>query len=124
VRPTPESITSVGGYPVVHLRGQVIPLLSGAEALGADPDRVDDESFVVLVHHAARTLGLRVSRVIGQQEIVMKPLDGLEREGPISGATIRNDGSVSLIVDVARLMASASMIAQSVASHETQHAPA
>jgi len=118
VRPAPDSITSIGGYPVVHLRGSVIPLLSGAEALGAEHGSTDDEPFVVLVQHASRTVGLRVTRVIGQQEIVMKPLDGLEREGPISGATIRNNGSVSLIVDVARLMASASMIAQTVANHE------
>jgi two-component system chemotaxis sensor kinase CheA len=42
--------------------------------------------------------------VIGQQEIVIKPLDGVKREGPISGATVRTDGGVSLIMDVAELM--------------------
>jgi two-component system chemotaxis sensor kinase CheA len=54
-----------------------------------------------------RELGLLVTRVIGQQEIVIKPLDGIESRGPVSGATVRNDGGVSLIVDVAELLRSA-----------------
>lgn len=118
VRPTPESITSVGGYPVIHLRGSVIPLISAREILGAKGEKPQDEGFVVLVNHSSKTIGLRVNRVIGQQEIVMKPLDGLEREGPISGATIRNDGSVSLIVDIAKLMHAAASATQTVSAHE------
>jgi len=35
---------------------------------------------------------------------VIKPLDGVERSGPVSGATVRNDGGVSLIIDVAELV--------------------
>jgi len=47
-----------------------------------------------------------VSRVIGQQEIVIKPLDevGGDRRPAISGATVCDDGSVSLIVDVAAVI--------------------
>ncbi|MBC7835159.1 MAG: chemotaxis protein CheW [Phycisphaerales bacterium] len=43
-----------------------------------------------------------VSSLIGQQEVVIKPLDSLtgSRGSLVSGATVRDDGGVSLIVDV------------------------
>jgi two-component system chemotaxis sensor kinase CheA len=58
----------------------------------------------VVIGFNQKLIGLRVTRVIGQQEIVIKPLDGVKRDGPISGATVRNDGGVSLIMDIAELM--------------------
>ncbi|NJL31274.1 MAG: hypothetical protein HC898_06380 [Phycisphaerales bacterium] len=49
--------------------------------------------------------GLVVDRLIGQQEIVIKPLDDkYTNGGPFSGATIREDGDVSLILDVIQLI--------------------
>lgn len=103
VRPTEEMLTTIGGAPVIHLRGQVYPLLS-ASAVFDCKDRNGAEPFVVLIGFNQKLIGLRVARVIGQQEIVIKPLDGVKRGGPISGATVRNDGGVSLIIDVAELM--------------------
>ena len=53
-------------------------------------------------------VGLLVHSLIGQQEIVIKPLDDVvDRGGMISGATIRDDGDVSLILDVNALVNSA-----------------
>jgi two-component system chemotaxis sensor kinase CheA len=103
VRPTREMLTTIGGAPVIHLRGQVYPLLSAAEVFDCR-DKVSPEPFVVLIGFNQKLIGLRVTRVIGQQEVVIKPLDGVKRGGPISGATVRNDGGVSLIMDVAELM--------------------
>jgi two-component system chemotaxis sensor kinase CheA len=96
-------ISTIGESPVIHLRGQVHPLLSSREVFDC-PDEGDGEPFVVVIGFNQKLIGLRVTRVIGQQEIVIKPLDGVKREGPISGATVRNDGGVSLIIDVAELM--------------------
>ncbi|MCC5822048.1 MAG: chemotaxis protein CheA [Phycisphaerales bacterium] len=103
VRPTPEMISTIGLSPVIHLRGSVHPLLSAGEVFGCDSGP-DTEPFVVVIGFNQKLIGLRVTRVIGQQEIVIKPLDGVKRNGPISGATVRNDGGVSLIMDVAELM--------------------
>ena len=48
-----------------------------------------------------RQIGLMVGRLIGQQEVVVKPLDVSGRSNKaVSGATVRDDGGVSLIVDV------------------------
>ncbi len=102
VRPTPEMVSTIGLSPVIHLRGSVHPLLSAREMF--DSRGEDDEPFVVVLTLNQKLIGLRVTRVIGQQEIVIKPLDGVRRDGPVSGATVRNDGGVSLIIDVAELM--------------------
>lgn len=107
VRPTPEQLSGLGNDPVIHLRGQVYPLISAQEVFDVPVEKHDDENFVVVISFNQRMVGLKVSSVIGQQEIVIKPLDGVQREGPVSGATIRNDGSVSLIMDIAKLMQTA-----------------
>jgi two-component system, chemotaxis family, sensor kinase CheA len=104
VHPTPEMISELGDEPVIHLRGSVHPLISSQEVFVVPEHQRQDENFVVVIGFNQKIIGLRVTRVIGQQEIVIKPLDGVQREGPISGATVRNDGGVSLIMDIAELM--------------------
>ncbi|MGV6814760.1 MAG: chemotaxis protein CheA [Phycisphaerales bacterium] len=104
VHPTPDMISELGDEPVIHLRGQVYPLISSQAIFDVPESKKTDEDFVVVIGFNQKIIGLRVSRVIGQQEIVIKPLDGVQRDGPISGATVRNDGGVSLIMDIAELM--------------------
>lgn len=104
VHPTPDMLSELGDEPVIHLRGQVHPLISAQDIFNVADTERSDENFVVVIGFNQKIIGLRVSRVIGQQEIVIKPLSGVQRQGPISGATVRNDGGVSLIVDVAELM--------------------
>lgn len=118
VRPSADQLSGLGNDPVIHLRGQVYPLISAQSVFDVPESKHDDEDFVVVISYNQRVIGLKVSSVIGQQEIVIKPLDGVQREGPISGATIRNDGSVSLIMDIARLMHTAKAITNSSQSQE------
>lgn len=104
VHPTPEMLSKLGDEPVIHLRGSVYPLISAQDIFSVPDYARDEERFVVVIGFNQKLIGLRVTRVIGQQEIVIKPLDGVKRDGPISGATVRNDGGVSLIMDIAELM--------------------
>ena len=61
----------------------------------------EDEPFAVVLAAGERQIGLMVSRLIGQQEVVVKPLDvSGQSNKAVSGATVRDDGGVSLIVDV------------------------
>lgn len=65
----------------------------------------DGGRFAVVVSVGGQRAGLCVDRLIGQQEIVIKPLDdSYTQGGPFSGATIREDGKVSLILDVVQLI--------------------
>ena len=117
VNPTPEMISKIGDEPVIHLRGQVYPLMSAQEVFAVPQHQRQGENFVVVIGFNQKIIGLRVTRVIGQQEIVIKPLDGVKRDGPISGATVRNDGGVSLIMDIAELMRVARHQRNALATH-------
>ncbi|QQS09562.1 MAG: chemotaxis protein CheA [Phycisphaerales bacterium] len=116
VKPEASSISSIGEHPVIRMRDGVLPLLSAVDAFNvpmeADGSR-PKTPFVVVLALNDRRIGLTVSRLIGQQEIVVKPLDSVvdHKGGPVSGATVRDDGGVSLIVDVTQLMAMSQSLA-------------
>lgn len=117
VHPTSEMLSKLGDEPMIHLRGSVYPLISAQEVFAVPDFARRDENFVVVIGFNQKLIGLRVTRVIGQQEIVIKPLDGVKRDGPISGATVRNDGGVSLIMDIAELMRLSRNQRSGLASH-------
>lgn len=104
VRPDQEAMHSIHGQPVMRLRDAVLPLITLQARL--DETRMDDGGkFAVVVGVGNQRAGLIVDRLIGQQEIVIKPLDDVYTQGgPFSGATIREDGDVSLILDVIQLL--------------------
>lgn len=104
VKPDPASLSSIGGRSVMRLRDSVLPLISAAELFELPAAGVQTPFAVVLNMNNSR-VGLLVTRLIGQQEIVIKPLDGVgTRGGAAGGATVRDDGGVSLIIDVAELI--------------------
>jgi len=108
VKPEDMGEHTVSGYPVIRLRDAVLPLLDMTTIL--DEDVVEDGGrFAVVISVGGNRVGLRVDNLVGQQEIVIKPLDDAYTQGgPFSGATIREDGEVSLILDVARMVREAS----------------
>lgn len=106
VKPTKEQVSSVHGRPVLRLRESVLPLLDGCHLFSLPDHHCKATPFAVIVQSGDKLAGLMVSRLIGQQEVVIKPLDGVvEQSGPVSGATVRDDGGVSLIVDVNAMVA-------------------
>ncbi len=104
VRPESGRVSTISGQPVLRLRDSILPLLSAQKLFGTDPHSRGEAPFAVVIQHNDRAFGLLVSELIGQQEIVIKPLDEMfDHKGPVSGATVRDDGGVSLIVDVAQM---------------------
>ena len=101
-------VHQVGGQQVMRLRDKVLPLIDTRKRLGETSDKVQAD-FAVVVGVSGHRVALMVDWLIGQQEIVVKPLDDrYARGGPFSGATIREDGHVSLIVDLPQLVREAS----------------
>jgi two-component system chemotaxis sensor kinase CheA len=63
------------------------------------------EAHVVVVHVAQRKVGLVVDGLVGQEEVVIKPLGrGLQGVPGLAGATITGDGGIALIIDVPELL--------------------
>ncbi len=104
VKPEGAQLSSIRGSPVMRLRDEVLPLLDGCEVFDLPPSKREESPFAVILSMGDKRVGLMVTKLIGQQEVVIKPLDEMvDRAGPVSGATVRDDGGVSLIVDVARM---------------------
>ena len=101
-----KDIKTVGGLPMVQLRGNTLPLISLQEKFELPSAEIPvDEVFVVVVGLGDKTLGLIVDGLRGQQEIVIKSLgDVLNNLPGIAGATILGDGKVTLILDIGSLI--------------------
>ncbi|MEA2721784.1 MAG: two-component system, chemotaxis family, sensor kinase CheA [Candidatus Eremiobacteraeota bacterium] len=103
-----SDVRTVHGGEVITLRGQVVPLIRIAEFFRLDAPRDPDKVMIVIVGLQGRQVGLVVDSFQGEQEIVIKPLsDVIGRIAGISGATILGNGSISLIIDVHSLVATA-----------------
>jgi two-component system chemotaxis sensor kinase CheA len=110
-----DQIHRVNHREAMQLRGSVLPLVSLRTVFGVEneaTEQVDigeDMRLVVAVQtNNARQVGLIVDGLVGEQEIVIKPLGQLVGDvAGLSGAAILGDGNVALILDVAALMARA-----------------
>ncbi len=91
---------------VIHLRGNVIPLVRLNEILDIEPVEKEESLTVVIVKKGTELAGLVVDNLIGQQEIVIKSLGKYinNQNKIIGGATILGNGDVALILDVNTLV--------------------
>lgn len=64
-----------------------------------------NSAYVVIVRDGSSAMGLVVDALLGQEEVVVKPVtDAFEYNKSISGATITGDGKVHMILDVPSLL--------------------
>lgn len=101
-----DEIKYVHTKEVINLRGTVIPIVRLNEVLDLEPVESDseldddDSLIVVIVKKGDKQAGLVIDNLLGQQEIVIKPLGKFIRVPKmISGATILGNGEVALIID-------------------------
>ncbi|MCM1193458.1 MAG: chemotaxis protein CheA [Butyrivibrio sp.] len=102
----PSDVKLVQNKEVIHLRGQVIPLIRLNEVLDIESRKAADENLiVVIVKKGDNMAGLVIDELIGQQEIVIKSLGKYIKQCKfISGATILGDGEIALILDANALI--------------------
>ena len=94
--------TIIEGTEVIYLRGKTLPIIHLTNLFSTDSHSGDQENlFVVVVNTGTQKIGLVVDELLGQEEVVIKPLvDYLRDKSGFSGATIIGDGSISLILDI------------------------
>lgn len=89
---------------VIIYNGNVIPLIRLYEKLGVEKS-ASNKNYIVIVKVGEKTVGLMVDSLLGQREIVIKPLGKtLKNLKEYMGATILGNGLVTLILDVAALV--------------------
>lgn len=106
VRIGQDEIYSVDGKSVLRLRDEVLSLVRLADIFGVDSVlETASEVYVVIIALAEQKIGVIVDYLIGQEEVVIKSLGYyLKSTRGIAGATVRGDGKITLIVDVAAMM--------------------
>lgn len=108
LRETPHRGQQRRSTRLLHTNAGTIPILSLSEAIGQarnagegqDLDPLLPRKAIIIKRHGA-PIGFQVERMLGQQEIVVRPLaDPLVQVPGISGATDLGDGRPTLVLDL------------------------
>jgi two-component system chemotaxis sensor kinase CheA len=103
VRLVDHAVRSAAGQRMLVVGDAVLPLYDAAATLGHQ--RADDCEFAVIVQSQERSIALAVSTLIGQRELVTRPLPAdLAELAPVSGAAVLSDGEIALLVDCDALL--------------------
>jgi two-component system chemotaxis sensor kinase CheA len=97
----------VDGRECVVVRDKVFPLFHIKRWLirGGAGNVEPENGHVVIVSMGTRQVGFVVDQLVGQEEVVIKPLGrGLQGTPGMAGATITGDGRIALIIDVPSLL--------------------
>ncbi|MFC6439385.1 chemotaxis protein CheA [Bowmanella sp. JS7-9] len=89
------------------VRSKAIPLFFLGEWLNRkNAHKIDrTKGHVVVVQLGTQQIGFVVDALIGQEEVVIKPLDAMLQGTPgMAGATITSDGGIALIIDIPSLL--------------------
>ncbi|MGO1691744.1 MAG: chemotaxis protein CheW [Marinobacter sp.] len=97
----------VDGRECIVVRDKVFPLFHVKRWLVKGSTGAGDtqNGHVVIVAMGTRQVGFVVDQLVGQEEVVIKPLGrGLQGTPGMAGATITGDGRIALIIDVPSLL--------------------
>lgn len=84
-------------FPLFHIKRWLVPSDRGS----AEPAN----AHVVIVAMGTKQVGFVVDQLVGQEEVVIKPLGrALQGTPGMAGATITGDGRIALIIDVPSLL--------------------
>ncbi|MCQ2573788.1 MAG: chemotaxis protein CheA [Treponema sp.] len=100
-----KDISRIDNYETMEVRNEVISVLRLSRLFGIRETMESDECYVVIVGSQEKKIGVMVDALIGEEDVVIKPLrDQFTNSPGIAGASILGDGSVSLIIDVSQLL--------------------
>ncbi len=101
----PSEIRMLDNYEVFNVREDVFSLMRLNRIFNLHTDEKKEYYFVVIVGSGDKKMGLIVDQLIGEEDVVIKPLRDHYTNAPgIAGANITGDGTVSLIIDVSQLL--------------------
>jgi two-component system chemotaxis sensor kinase CheA len=110
----PGQVHSLGVTGVIRLRDEVIRILDMERVMGLKTRRIDKRSSadVIIISDGTQKMGVVVDRVVGQAEVVLKPVPPqcASSQG-VAGTAILGDGTVTVILDPLTILKIASAIA-------------
>ena len=96
-----DKVQYVGGKPTMVVRGEVIPLLDLATLIGRESAPTPKVGVLTLSGNKACILA--VDSLVGQDEVMIKPLDGIKPKG-VAGATLSGEGLLVLVLELRELI--------------------
>ncbi|MCL2058358.1 MAG: chemotaxis protein CheA [Oscillospiraceae bacterium] len=97
------NIAEVNGEAIIMIRGEPNPIIKLRDRFSLK-SKVENyfDGIMIMVENETRRVCLYVDAILGQRQVVVKPLPVYIKEVKgISGCTLLGDGSISLILDVA-----------------------
>ncbi|MDB5807044.1 MAG: chemotaxis protein CheA [Betaproteobacteria bacterium] len=96
-----ETLQSVSGQPTLVVRGEALPVVQLADLLNRPHT---GESLVgVVATTGDRAYVLAVDSFVGQDEVMIKPLEGIKPKG-VTGATLSGEGVVVLVLEMHEML--------------------
>ncbi len=93
------------GRELLDLRGEPLLLRHLARDFELGPDSSDEKAYVIVLGIGEQRVGLMVERLLGQQDTVIKPIQGpLASLRGIAGATDLGDQEPVLVLDVSAIV--------------------
>jgi two-component system chemotaxis sensor kinase CheA len=128
--PTVEEAVSIGetfslqGRPSIELRGLQLPLYDVAALVGAEAPQLPARAPALVVSAGGRRIAATCDVLLGEEEVVVKPLGPLFRVEGYLGAAILGDGRIALLLDATTLSRGHRRLAQSSSPAQNgDHAP-
>jgi len=113
-----RDVRTVSTREAISVRGSTLPLVRLARFFDLDGAAAPESFFVVVVGLAQERLGVAVDDLVGQQDIVVKPLGTqLQNVRGIAGATDLGSRRTVLVLDVGAII-------EDVVSGDALHEPA
>ena len=97
----PENLQRVSGKPNLVVRGDVLPVFDLATLL--DRPKTSEPMVGVVATLGDRGYVLAVDSFVGQDEVMIKPLDGIKPKG-VAGATLYGEGVLVLLLEMHELL--------------------
>ncbi len=103
-----NKVNMVDGSPVIIVRGKPVPLFYLNNLLHNSSESYEGKNaHVVIVSVGTSQVGLLVDKLVGREEVVIKPLGAmLYGTKGLAGATITGNGKIALIIDLPSLIQS------------------
>ena len=108
-----SKVSNIEGFELISVRQDTLPLirLNNIFKFPEDKNKIMEEFinkkhiFAAIVKKGEYKVALAVDALMGQQEVVIKPLSDYLTEQPgFSGATLLADGSIALVLDISAVL--------------------
>jgi len=99
-----NDVKIVNGEEVIEHNDEIYPIVDIAEAFDVPDAKLNGDGMLVRIRESERQVALRCDAVTQQEEVVVKPLEGILSGTPgLSGTAVLGDGNIVHILDVVTL---------------------